>query len=515
MTTTGVDAPRSVAPDHPNLQVRRHVGIVKERHLVRMSNLSPEIELNGFNNSIDTLERAVKERVFFVKEKGEFVPPPQPAPGHFSRCLSDVKKLLERKLPRTTPMDSASFVELYTGRKRTIYQKALESLDVYPITRADAEVSVFVKYEKTNFTSKKDPVPRVISPRSPRYNIKVGRYLSKFEPLIFKSLSMLFEGQPTVFKGMDSHTSGRNMYKLWTSFSDPVAVGLDASRFDQHVSEDALRWEHDIYKKCCSSKGDRRRLARYLEWQVANKCVGRCEDGSLFYTKVGGRMSGDMNTSLGNCILMCSMIKAYLMCRGVRGLLANNGDDCVVFMERRDLPKFSRDLDRWFRDLGFNMTVEAPVYDLEKVQFCQTQPVFVGPMDNDYLMVRDPLVARAKDVVCLQRYETEHEIRGWLRAVGEGGLAMSGGVPVMQSFYRCLYDAGEESNIKHGHSWGVRKLIGNLHRKEGPISPETRCSFWLAFDITPDEQLALEQYYKDQVFGPNVGFVRHWSACPL
>lgn len=507
-------APRSLAPDHPDLLVRRIVGVTRERHLVRMSGISPEIELNGFNNDIDTLERAVKERVFYVKDRGRFVPPPAPLPGHFAATLSEVKQALVNELPVTTPLGHDKFVELYTGRKRKVYEKALESLDVYPLTKKDAEVDVFVKYEKTNFT-KKEPVPRVISPRSPRYNIHLGSFLSKVEPMIFKSLSTLFEGHRTVFKGMDAHASGRALRAMWDEFADPVAIGLDASRFDQHVSREALEWEHSIYIKCFLPSF-RKRLSRLLAWQVMNKCAGRTEDGYLTYVKEGGRMSGDMNTSLGNCILMCSMIKAFLLSKQIRGLLANNGDDCVVIVERKDLAKFEEGLDAWFLAMGFSMAVEDPVYTFEQIEFCQTSPVFVGPSGNDYLMVRNPRTATAKDVVCLHNYTTEREVRGWLHAVGTGGLAMCGGIPVMQEFYKALLRAGvSDTRITSGHSWGVRKLIGKLDRGERVITPESRASFWSAFAITPDEQVELEQYYRRLEFSPNPSLVRYFGEGSL
>jgi len=267
------------------------------------------------------------------------------------------------------------------------------------------------------------------------------------------------------------------------------------SRFDQHVSEQALLWEHDIYPRCFH-KRYRRELEMLLSWQVTNECVGYTEDGKLSYKKRGGRMSGDMNTSLGNCILMCSMIKQYSMDRGVRTLLANNGDDCVVFMEQCDLVDFQRGLDNWFLTVGFNMTVEEPCYTFEEIEFCQTHPVYIGPRASDYIMVRHPRVAIAKDTISTHGFQSIRQYKAWLHAVGTGGLAMTGGIPVFQDFYATYCKYGKLGKLPgHAQSWGVRSLQRGLKREYGVISPETRMSFYWAFGVTPDEQRMLEEFY--------------------
>lgn len=462
---------------------------------MRVSGVSPPIQLTGFNNDLNTLERAVKERVFYVKDAGRFVEPPRPVPQHFGRTLSGVFDQLKRHLPRVAPLTRAGFVATFRGRKRRVYELANESLLRSKVSRRDAEVKVFVKYEKTDFTSKTDPVPRVISPRDPRYNVEVGRFLRPVEERIFKSLAALY-GDRTVFKGMNSLESGRCMHRKWDEFRKPVAVGLDAMRFDQHVSGDALEWEHSVYNECFRWEHHRRQLGELLRWQRHNVCRGYTEDGKLKYEVEGGRMSGDMNTSLGNCVLMCSMIRAYADSRRVRVLLANNGDDCVVFMEADDLARFSEGLDGWFHAMGFSMAVEPPCYTFEELEFCQTHPVWVGPGVHDYLMIRHPKRAIAKDSVCVHPWQTEDMFRGWMHAVGVGGLAMTGGVPVFQDFYRQYVRFGKhKSTAVSLQSWGVRQLEQGMVREYGCVLPATRASFYWAFGVTPDEQLCLEDFY--------------------
>lgn len=512
----GVGCCPGSAPNHPRLRVRRRWGVVKDRRMVRVSGVSPPVDLRAFNNNIDTLERAVKERVFYVKKDGMFQEPP-PVDSHiFHERLSATRELLSKFLPLSAPLTRLQFVETFRGRKRKIYDAAYTSLLGKSFVAGDAEIKVFVKYEKTDFTRKTDPVPRVICPRSPRYNIEVGRYLRPIEERIYGALANLF-GHPTVFKGVNAATSGRLLRAKWNMFRCPVAVGLDASRWDQHVRRPALSWEHSVYLSCFPRGKHRRALRRLLEYQMFNSCRGYTADGSVKYTTDGGRMSGDINTSLGNCLLACAMVYAYALSCGVKIQLANNGDDCVVIMEADDLARFSDGLYEWFVVMGFSMQIEEPVYDFEAIEFCQTHPVYVGPDHDSYIMVRHPKYAIAKDTLCVHGWQSVGMFKGWMHAVGTGGLAMTGQVPVFQDFYRMYLQYGKFCKTAQDlQSWGVRQLSRGMVRQYGAVSPLTRASFYWAFGVTPDEQLVLEEFYSGVVLGENLlGEVEFQPVMPL
>jgi hypothetical protein len=432
--------------------------------------------------------------VFYVKNKdNEFVEPPRPREKHFAKTVSGFGNLLLSHMKPTTPLSRQAFVNTFRGRKHEIYQKAHDSLLNQGVSHKDAEVRVFVKCEKTDFTSKVDPVPRVISPRSPRYNVEVGRYLRKIEERVFRAIGKVY-GHTTVIKGFDAQQSASLLYEKWGMFTQPVAVGLDASRFDQHVSIPALRFEHQCYVNMFAREKHKKELSRLLSWQLNNICRGYTVDGKLKYTTDGGRMSGDMNTSLGNCLLMCAMIYSYAEEKGIRIALANNGDDCVCFMDKDDVTKFQDGLFDWFLRMGFNMTMEKPVNDFEKIEFCQSQPVNDG---KEWIMCRKPRTALAKDAVMIKPGNSVQYYRSWLDAVGKGGLALTGGLPVFPAFYRALGRAGCDKGKLNDYvfSWGVRHMIGDLKRSDGHVSPIARASFYTAFGITPDAQICLERTY--------------------
>lgn len=150
-------------------------------------------------------------------------------------------------------------------------------------------------------------------------------------------------------------------------------------------------------------------------------------------------------------------------------------------------------LDSWFLAMGFRMTVEAPVYSLEEIEFCQMHPIQTGLGWN---MVRNIKVALQKDTLCSIPLN-DVSARKWMLAVGECGMAICSGVPIMQSFYKAYVRHGLQSNIGNSVAMasGLRMMRGNMVSRETPVTDCARLSVFSAWGITPDEQIALESYY--------------------
>jgi hypothetical protein len=370
-----------------------------------------------------------------------------------------------------------------------VYRAAADSLSTIPVSKRDAVLSTFVKAEKINLTKKPDPAPRVIQPRSPRYNVAVGRYLKRLEKDIYRALKAL-AGDVVVMKGYNAGQSGEIIARKWARFNRPCAIGLDASRFDQHVSEAALRWEHSVYTQLFTGS-HRRELQQLLSWQIANKGVARASDGVIKYSVQGCRMSGDMNTALGNCLIMTAIVLSLCRKLGVRAELCNNGDDCVLIMERRDEAAVRSAVSSWFMDFGFTVKVEPTVYELEAVEFCQTHPVCVG---GKWIMVRDSLTAMAKDSHSVLDLSHRHAGARWATAIGGCGMALSGGVPIFQEFYQALLRVGGGLTMGHHPALesGFARLASGMHREYSAIDESTRVSYWKAFGILPSIQLLFE-----------------------
>lgn len=445
------------------------------------------------NSSLANLGRALHERVFRVQGEDGLVEPPKPVEGLIESKCSWYRRSLRNECQFLPRHSRQQVVECYVGQKRLVYQKAADSLLTRPLTSADAKIKAFVKAEKINFSDKPDPAPRLIQPRAPRYNVELGRYLRINEKRILKLIDRI-AGEPTVMKGYNVEQLGSILSQKWNKYSDPIAVGLDASRWDQHCSVEALRFEHSIYESLFP--GD-----KYLKWllslQIVNQGIGLAKDGGIRYTVHGCRMSGDVNTSLGNCLLMCGLVMSYARERGITLSLANNGDDCVVVMERNDLKAFSKGLGEWFLDMGYKLTIEDPVDVLEQLEFCQSQPVCVS---GKWRMVRTPRNSVGKDAYTIVSMQGPGDARAWCAAVGDCGLTLTAGLPVLQNLYDKYRHWGKGARpskafrsivLEYGNVERVRGLEAKL--KPESVSPSTRISFYKAFGVSPDLQVATEK----------------------
>jgi len=197
---------------------------------------------------------------------------------------------------------------------------------------------------------------------------------------------------------------------------------------------------------------------------------------------------------------MCALVWTWAKRVGVQIELANNGDDCVVFLEEEDEAAFSCGLENWFASKGFRMDVEATVAEFESVEFCQSHPVWNG---HEYVMCRSLPTVLIKDSMCLVPANTAREIKSWCAAVGMCGGSLSTGVPVMQSFYRCFRRCGQGSNPSKGfiqsiyRNSGQFERMGTLSYDVREIGARERFSFWIATGIMPCVQLELEKYYDE------------------
>lgn len=449
----------------------------------------------GVNNAdITTLECALLERVYYCEVNGGYEEPPPVTAGTYSTRLSTFDSKLMERLGSSTPVSLGEIVEMYQGRKKTIYQNAKEKLERTGLTRKHGNLNVFVKMEKVN----PDKAPRCIQPRTPEYTLACASYLKPIEKRIYEAIKHIFGDGPTVIKGMNLYQIGSVVRGKWRSFNKPVAIGLDAKKFDMHVSVDALKWEHSVYNRVFRCK----KLRRWLTWQVDNQGFGYCKDGKLKFRTKGKRCSGDINTGLGNCLIMCGLVYTYAQLKGVPVKLCNNGDDCVVMMEQMYQETFMTGLDVWFKEMGFRMVAEEPVYDLNQIEFCQMRPIELD--DGRCIMVRNIPTSLRKDSLCTLSIESAKALRGWMTAVGEGGMSLTGGIPVVQSFYRALCRIGGEVYTKVAtecarHS-GMALLSKGMERKYSEPSANVRFQVFKAWGILPDAQVELEKYYDGYQF---------------
>lgn len=437
------------------------------------------------NNCVGNVVWTVRERVLGRTEGGVWTQTlkPQVAAFKVASLIAFRGAVTSQLRGNSLPLTPEEFCESMRGQKRNRYRAALRSLEILPLRRSDAYPSVFIKPEKW-FEWK---AGRAISARDPRYNIPVGCFLKPIEHLVYRAIDQVYGG-PTIMKGYTPERRAAVIADHWAAFEDPVAVGQDFSKFDQHISVDALRYEHAFY---LAVFGNDRHLARLLSWQLRGVCYANTSDGRVKYNVEGGRMSGDMNTALGNCIISAALVWAYAQESGIKIRAVVDGDDSVTFMERKDLDRYLSGIVQWMRVRGFILTMETPVFSLAQVEFCQCRWVGLAVPT----MVRNPVKAITHDHLWVERGGLEHA--DVLAATGLGGLSLYGDVPILGAYYLMLSKASSAGlqtlrRMDRESSW-LREA--GVEGKYTPATEEARYALWESWGIAPEEQRQLEQLF--------------------
>lgn len=450
--------------------------------------------------------RAIVERIFMVRDTGgRLVATPQPT-RPFDELTGGVRaEMAPLFLP--VPVKLQEVPAMMNGkRKKERYSKALDSFRERPPSPADAVLDSFPKIEFANFSKKADPVPRGINPRGARFNIQLARWLKPHEHRIYAGASRWNWVRPTttpvVLKCANPDTRGDVLFEKWSAFSDPVAFLSDLSRCDQHISKPALEWEHSCYLEYFSGVPGVEELAGLLAQQLRNKGIHRNRvDGTVIRFEVEGvRMSGDMNTALGNCLIVTALYYGLSKQIGVPMEVANDGDDCVVIMERSDAAAFQAAVSQHFLSAGMSIEVGDPVDIFEQIEFCQCRPVWNG---TRYTMVRNPMKALSSDLMGAGKWVDDQARRDIVNLIGYGGGHLSAGIPIMQQFYAtCRHSQPGTKGMVEFEETGFGRMVSSKLKEQHKtitskvptpeITPRSRQSFFWAFGVPPSLQVAIE-----------------------
>lgn len=506
-----MDSRESDAPDHPDLKVKRWETISsKIRKTYLYSGISPRSDVKCYNNTISGMERALKERLFHIPDPIEgWIRKPTHALGVVKEKMAPFLAAMKPLSSYTHPWTREAFANSYTGQKKNRYLRAASQLNNDALRPQDSELKFFMKLEC--YLELKSP--RGINPPSDRYLVELGRYIKPLEKLVYNDVERLF-GYKAIVKGLNQSARGKLIYESWTTFSDPVAIMLDASKFEQSVSAECIDFESDLYNLYYHDK-----LLRFMmRLQRSYRGRARSADGCLSFKIEGVRASGMNNTALGNCVISAGFI--YDIRRRLREIdqtfemrVHIDGDDVVVIMSRRHAELFRSFSKPYYAEASFRMKMEATVDIIEHIDFCQSRPVFDG---ENYIMLRNMKTSLAKDAVSKKPLDNRKVFQKWSAAVGMGGVACCGGMPVHQSFYNCILRASKGAKPLENDPLqrSMRLKTQGMTRVLRDVLPVTRCSYWLAFGIEPDAQIAIEKQLDlhEIEFGvPEQDIVRHLS----
>lgn len=409
---------------------------------------------------------------------------PTPQPIRIAQCKT-LARLVADWIPKN--IEPPDWIMAYHGAKRRKYQQASIDLALQPIRRSDSYIAAFIKAEK--IFELKDP--RMIQARSVRYNCALGDYLKPIEHTLYniKGTGRLAKYLPPgrlIAKGCNMERRARLIEQKMGRFTNPYVISLDASRFDAHVTT-MLEVEHLIYKRYWRSP----QLQRILAWQVYNR--GRTSNGIRYKCKYG-RMSGDMNTALGNClisIITLANIMRRLHLRPTKWDMLCDGDDVLLFIDKSNLQSM-QELPRLYLEHGFKIKLENITNEFTKVQFCQTFPCHtaLGPK-----MVSNPTRTLSRALVGVKHWSEPKFVPRYLALIGYCELALNMGIPILQEFALTIMSWGSVLP-KNVHRTG--RVIKALREERQhiiqplPISIEARISFETATGVTIEEQRAIE-----------------------
>lgn len=417
---------------------------------------------------------------------------PCPTPDGMWRLRQSIDRIT-RCMRHTEQVPYDHVYRHYSGRRFRRYERAHESLRRRSVERKDSYVQSFVKEEKINFAVKGNTDPRMISARHARYNIALASYLRPMEHQLYGMMGNKRNGLPpgrVIMKGLSLPDRAKAITEKFGRFAAPVVVSLDCSRFDAHVHESVLRLEHRAYTNLNKSA----ELHQLLSWQINNKCVTA---HGIKYAVRGRRMSGDVNTALGNCLLMVTFVATAMRKFGIKDYdMADDGDDCLLFLEEHQWQEVKDQLSAEFLNYGQELKVENVARRLEDIIFCQSRIVLV---DGEPRMVQDPgkvitgVLAGAK----LRSAQCRKQVMGQR---GPCLLALSSGVPVLQKLaVELIRRFAMPKHLDYSDGLYVKaclESVGIRQARERPVSWDTRVSFQRAWGMPPEEQVALEASFE-------------------
>jgi len=377
----------------------------------------------------------------------------------------------------------------YSGSMGRRYLEAERSLRVDgPLRSSDTYLRAFLKAEKLGVG--KFGKPRLIYPRSPRYNLRLASWLKPFEHWLwgFLTARRLFGGAPirVVAKGLSPRQRANLIVRKFNQFKDCVVFEVDGKAFEAHVSTGQLRLEHLCY---LAAYHGCRELQGVLSHQL--RLVG-VTSGGVKFSRSGGRASGDYNTGMGNSLIMLAAVMSGL--QGVPYDVLVDGDNALVFLPGAYTSEISGFASRVLDQCGQEMVLERPVDRLEAIRFGQSAPVYLGhrlgwTMTRDYTRVLSGALSS-------HRWLSEPKYgRRWLNGVARCELSLARGVPVLQAFALQVLRATEDVRPAPAEVYSDYFVVGGWLAERScviPVSREARISFELATGLSPEDQIRLE-----------------------
>lgn len=448
----------------------------------------------NYANTVDNVIKSGATRVFVDAPEWTHT-------RSFTKVLNRAAHMLGTQMP---PEYGARELEevfrRFPERKREIYRAGLDSTLELPF---HAKCTGFVKQE--NVPYKKADKPRMIQFRNPIFLAHMLSWMKPLEHAFYHNRYCFNRYQKkTCAKGMSPLERMTVLEEMTASLVDPHFVGLDGSAFDAHVTRGALRAEWDFYVKAMRVAGYHpetlRKARRMGKCQEVNTTRSQCDDGSVKWKTVGNRMSGDLNTGLGNSVLQSCFIAAVMDELGVpeecwRMLV--DGDDAVLLVGGAYMHLITADsITNLFKQYSQEVKVEGltPISldNMEPIDFCQSRPVRI---DGKWRLVRNPWKVYNGYKQQAIYYRSLEEAQRFFATVAPAEMIYAAGVPVHQELFTLFHRLGNNAKPLDavGRRFWLRNAASSGVEYSEEITLQTRESYYKAFGMPALEQLQIEE----------------------
>lgn len=381
----------------------------------------------------------------------------------------------------------------YSGALRRRYIEAARSLSDDGLSGFhDYFLRAFLKAEK-NRVPYKMAKPRLIFPRSPRFNLELASRLKPFEHWLWGRLNgKVFgvgDGSRLVAKGLNPRQRANLIVRKFKAIPGCVCFEIDGAAFEAHVGVSQLDQEEAVY--AAAFPGDRR-----LRWLLQRQKVLLGEVAGAKFSREGARASGDFNTGMGNSIIFLVEVISALRVLRVHFDVLVDGDNALLFLRPADLPVVTEN----FAGLvtassGHEVKLEKPTTIIEEIRFGGSAPIYLGPRLG-WSMVRE-WQRVLSGAFCSHIHLREPKFaRRWMHGVARCELSIAIGVPVLQAWALGAIHATSGVRLAKSDFYRDSFALGAWFAEVGDqveVSLDARISFEKAFGVSVEEQIRMER----------------------
>jgi len=361
----------------------------------------------------------------------------------------------------------------------------------------DYYLRAFLKAEKNRVPSKMAK-PRLIFPRSPRYNLELASRLKPFEHWLWGRLNgKVFgvgDGSRLVAKGLSPRQRANLIVRKFRAMPSCVCFEIDGSAFEAHVGPTQLREEHAVYQG--AFPGDRR-----LAWLLGKQLSLQGEVSGAKFSRPGARASGDFNTGMGNSLIFLVECVSALRELGVRFDILVDGDNALLFLNRAELQLVLDNFgDAVLRSSGHELKLEKPTSIIEEIRFGGSAPVYLGRRLG-WSMVRE-WHRVLSGAFCSHIHLKEAKFaKRWMLGVARCELSIARGVPVLQAWATKAIASLEGVKVAKPDFFRDYFAVGAWMAELDnvvQVDMDARLSFARAFGVDVDEQICMELGFRFQ-----------------